>query len=109
MGRNKQKNVRNKAQTVTSNTSKPTQSDKIGSALSAVDNLVENENTSMLGAMADKFKLAKSSHDAASEAQKQKVSASLDDDIQALVGELKKSIEANKKIRNRKQAKPIKN
>ncbi|MFT6506928.1 MAG: hypothetical protein ACJAUK_001017 [Colwellia polaris] len=98
MGRNKQKNVRNKAQTVASSTTKPTQSDKIGSALSAVDNLVENENTSMLGAMADKFKLAKSSHDAASEAQKQKVSASLDDDIQALVGELKKSIEANKKL-----------
>ena len=52
----------------------------------------------MLGTLADKFKSAKSSYDEAGEAQKQKVSASLEDDIQALVGELKKSIETSKKL-----------
>lgn len=87
-----------KVQTPVSNTVKPAPSDKVGSALSAVDNLIDNDNTSMFSAMADKFKSAKSSHDAADEAQKQKVSASLEDDIQALVGELKKSIETNKKL-----------
>lgn len=87
-----------KAQTAVSNTVKSTPSDEVGSALSAVDNLIDNDNTSMFSAMADKFKSAKSSHDAAGEAQKQKVSASLEDDIQALVGELKKSIETSKKL-----------
>jgi hypothetical protein len=87
-----------KAQMAVSNTVKSTPSDEVGSALSAVDNLIDNDNTSMFSAMADKFKSAKSSHDAAGEAQKQKVSASLEDDIQALVGELKKSIETSKKL-----------
>jgi len=98
MSRNKQKNVKRNAQTVAPSTTKSIPRDKTGNALSAVDNLLENENTSIFGAMADKFKSAKSSHDAADEAQKQKVSASLEDDIQALVGELKKSLEANKKL-----------
>jgi MoxR-like ATPase len=87
-----------KTQVAVSNTVKSTPSDKVSSALSAVDNLIDNDNTSMFSAMADKFKSAKSSHDAADEAQKQKVSASLEDDIQALVGELKKSLETNKKL-----------
>ena len=87
-----------KALTAVSNTVKSTPSDKVGSALLAVDNLIGNDNTSMFSAMADKFKSAKTSHDAAGEAQKQKVSASLEDDVQALVGELKKSIDNSKKL-----------
>ncbi len=92
------RNKAKKSQTVPSNTVKSTPSDKVGSALAAVDNLVKDENSSIFGAMADKLKLAKNSHDAASEAQKQKVSETLEGDIQALIGELKKSIETNKKL-----------
>lgn len=79
-----------------SNTSNTT--DKIGSALAAVENLVESDSGSIFGAMAEKFKLAKTSHEAASEEQKKEASESYGNDIQTLVGELKKLVEQNKKI-----------
>lgn len=83
--------------TSVSNTSNAA-SDKIGSALASVDNLIESDSSSVFGAMADKLKLAKSSHEAASEAQKKDASESFGDDIQTLVGELKKLVEQNKKL-----------
>ena len=65
---------RNKArkQPVAANATNPSNSaaDKIGSALAAVDNLAESDSGSVFGAMAEKLKLAKTSHDAASEEQK---------------------------------------
>lgn len=72
--------------------------DKIGSALAAVDNLAEGERGSVFSAMAEKLQLAKTSHDAASEEQKKEASESYGNDIQTLVGELKKLVEQNKKI-----------
>lgn len=93
---------RNKArkQPVAANATNPSNSaaDKIGSALAAVDNFAESDNSSILGAMAEKLKLAKTSHDAASEEQKKEASESYGNDIQTLVGELKKLVEQNKKI-----------
>ncbi|MBH0017845.1 AAA family ATPase [Pseudoalteromonas sp. NGC95] len=72
--------------------------DKIGSALAAVDNLTESDDGSIFGALAEKLKLAKTSHDAASEEQKKEASESYGNDIQDLVGELKKLVEQSKKI-----------
>ncbi|NDW15168.1 AAA family ATPase [Alteromonas genovensis] len=72
--------------------------DKLDNALAAVDNLVESENGSFVGAMAEKFKKAKTSHDAASEEQKKVASETFGNDIQTLVGELKKLVEQNKKV-----------
>lgn len=93
---------RNKArkQPVAANATNPSNSaaDKIGSALAAVDNLAESDSGSVFGAMAEKLKLAKTSHDAASEEQKKEASESYGNDIQTLVGELKKLVEQNKKI-----------
>lgn len=92
---------RNKArkQPVAANATNPSNSaaDKIDSALAAVDNLTESDNGTILGAMAEKLKLAKTSHDAASEEQKKEASESYGNDIQTLVGELKKLVEQNKK------------
>ena len=72
--------------------------DKMSSALAAVDNLTEKDSGSIFGTMAEKLKLAKTSHDAASEEQKKEASESYGNDIQTLVGELKKLVEHNKKI-----------
>jgi chromosome segregation ATPase len=92
---------RNKArkQPVAANATNPSNSaaDKIDSALAAVDNLTESDNGTIIGAMAEKLKLAKTSHDAASEEQKKEASESYGNDIQTLVGELKKLVEQNKK------------
>ena len=92
---------RNKArkQPVAANATNPSNSaaDKIDSALAAVDNLTESDNGTILGAMAEKLKLAKTSHDAASKEQKKEASESYGNDIQNLVGELKKLVEQNKK------------
>jgi ATPase family associated with various cellular activities (AAA) len=71
--------------------------DKIDSALAAVDNLTESDNGTIFSAMAEKLKLAKTSHDAASKEQKKEASESYGNDIQNLVGELKKLVEQNKK------------
>ncbi|TKE94380.1 AAA family ATPase [Vibrio sp. F12] len=79
------------------NTSNPA-ADKIDSALAAVENLAESDHSSVFGTMAEKLKLAKMSHDAASSEQKKEASESYGNDIQSLVGELKKLVEQNKKI-----------
>ncbi|GHF02018.1 AAA family ATPase [Thalassotalea profundi] len=94
------KRNKTKKQPVAANATNPSNSatDKIGSALAAVDNLAESDNGSIFGAMAEKLKLAKTSHDAASEEQKKEASESYGNDIQTLVGELKKLVEKNKKI-----------
>ncbi|GHF94892.1 AAA family ATPase [Thalassotalea marina] len=79
------------------NTPNPT-TDKIGSALAAVGNFAASDSDSVLGAIADQFRQVKASHDAASEEQKKEASESYGNDIQTLVGELKKLVEQNKKI-----------
>ncbi|MDO6718687.1 AAA family ATPase [Psychrosphaera sp. 1_MG-2023] len=94
------KRNKTKKQPVAANASKTPNKveDKINSALAAVDNLVESDSGSVFGAMAEKLKLAKASHDAASEEQKKEASESYGNDIQTLVGELKRLLEQNKKI-----------
>ena len=73
-------------------------SNKIGSALAAVDNLVKDDNGLVLGAMAEKLKFAKKSYDVAEEEKKRQASESFGSEIEALVGELKKLIEDNKRL-----------
>lgn len=89
MAKKKSNNRTNGGRSTTSNT--------LGGGLAALKNLVTNENSSEFGTMANLLKSAQESFDAADEAKKVQVSESLEDDIQALVGELKKIIEANRK------------
>lgn len=72
-------------------------SNTLGSGLAALKNLVTNDDSADFGTMGNLLKSAQESFDAADEAKKVQVSESLEDDIQALVGELKKIIEANRK------------
>ena len=92
--RNKQRNP----QPSTSNATKSGSNDRVNNGLSATANLLEEDDSSDHGSLAGKLKNAFTSHGSANEEQKTKLAASLDDDIQALVGELKKSIEANKRL-----------
>jgi len=70
---------------------KPTESKSdIGNAVSAVENVLENKGNSPMGALGNLLVKAKTSNDAASEEQKQKIAVSLVNEVQALVGELKR-------------------
>ena len=91
------KNKARKQQPTSANVSNSA-ADKIGSALAAVGNLAESDSDSAFGAIADQFKQVKASHDAANEEQRKEASESYGNDIQTLVGELKKLVEQNKKI-----------
>ncbi len=92
------RNKAKKAQKATPGSSKPTSVDNIGRALASVDNLVEGDNTSLFGGIAEKLKLAKSSYEAADQEKRIREAASLDIDIQSLIGELRRSIENSKQL-----------
>lgn len=94
------RNRARKPQATTNNVTSPANAapDSIGNGLAAAGNLVESESSSVLGAMAEKFKAAASSYNAASEQQKKAASESFGNDIQTLVGELKKLVEQNKQV-----------
>ncbi|MEZ8022145.1 AAA family ATPase [Vibrio sp. 1F255] len=79
-------------------TNTSTSANTLGSGLSAIKNLTANEDSSELGTMASLLIGAQESFDAADHAKKEKISESLEDDIQLLVGELKKVIAANKRL-----------
>jgi hypothetical protein len=86
--RNRQKNTQ---QPLTSAT-KSLATESVTNGLSATANLLKEDDSADHGLLAVKLKSAFTSHGAANEEQKTKLAASLDNDIQALVGELKKSI-----------------
>jgi DNA repair exonuclease SbcCD ATPase subunit len=92
--RNRQKNTQ---QPLTSAT-KSLATESVTNGLSATANLLKEDDSADHGLLAVKLKSAFTSHGAANEEQKTKLAASLDNDIQALVGELKKSIEINKRL-----------
>ena len=94
------RNRARKPQATTNNATSPASAapDNMGNGLAAAGNLLESESNSDLSAMAEKFRAAESSYNAASEEQKKAASENFGNDIQALVGELKKLIEQNKKI-----------
>jgi len=86
-----------------SSTPKPIADNSITHGLAAMINFTKENNSSEYGALAEKLQFAQTSHNAASDEQKIKIAASLEDDIQALVGELKKSIEINKRAEAEKK------
>lgn len=88
------KGSRNAKKQTVSNGKSTSQENKLGASLAAVKNLVSgNEN---LSGLANGLIAAQESFEAADSAKKEKISASLETDIQALVGELKKSLDEAK-------------
>tara|TARA_R110001583_G_scaffold124593_1_gene276009 strand:+ start:37328 stop:39745 length:2418 start_codon:yes stop_codon:yes gene_type:complete len=77
---------------------KPVTDNKVMNGLSAIANLLKDDDSADHGPLAEKLKIAQTSHNAASEDQKSKLAASLEEDLQSIVGELKKSIDTNKKL-----------